>query len=329
MMLLAALLAAAAPQPSILKTFGDWTVGCDNGRACQAVALLSEEEQDGATLAVQRGAEAEAAPAIWVTIRSEGVESPEYLEVDGRRCALALDPASQTLQVRDGAECGRLLGQATRINALDRSGRVLAKVSTKGSAAALLSMDEQQRRLDTVAALVRRGPKAASLVPAPPALPLVRKPAASSKPARKLTADQVRRMLGKDATVCEYPNDLSIEGGRLDARHSLVLASHPCGNGAYNYYYSAWVIDERGRARRAPLDVSRGIGEYDDALVNAGWDAAGRRLTSFFKGRGVGDCGSGQEFAWDGTRFRLVRAEAMGECRGSTDYITTWRAEVR
>jgi hypothetical protein len=26
--------------------------------------------------------------------------------------------------------------------------------------------------------------------------------------------------------------------------------------------------------------------------------------------------------------FRLVHEEAMGECRGSTDYITTWRAEV-
>jgi hypothetical protein len=328
-MLLAALLAGVAPQPGELKTYGDWTVGCDNGRACQAVALLSEEEQDGATLAIQRSAEAGAVPVIWVTIRSEGVESPAFLEVDGRRCTLALDPSTETLQVRDGAACGRLLGQATRIDALDRSGRVLAKVSTKGSAAALLFMDKQQRRLDTVTALVRRGSKPAGAVPPPPSLPLIRQPPVSSKAARTLKAAQVRRMLGTDATVCEYPNELSIEGGRLDARHSLVLASHPCGNGAYNYYYSAWVVDERGRARKAPFDVSRGIGEYDDALVNAGWNSAGRRLTSFFKGRGLGDCGSGQEFAWDGIRFRLVRAETMGECRGSTDYITTWRAEVR
>ena len=27
--------------------------------------------------------------------------------------------------------------------------------------------------------------------------------------------------------------------------------------------------------------------------------------------------------------FRLVEQSEMGECRGSTDYITTWRALVR
>ena len=58
------------------------------------------------------------------------------------------------------------------------------------------------------------------------------------------------------------------------------------------------------------------------------WDEGTRRLASFFKGRGLGDCGAGQEWAWDGEMFRLIHAEAMGECRGSTDYITIWRAQA-
>ena len=41
--MLFALLIAAAPSPGELRTFNDWTVGCDNGRACQAVALLERE----------------------------------------------------------------------------------------------------------------------------------------------------------------------------------------------------------------------------------------------------------------------------------------------
>jgi hypothetical protein len=63
-------------------------------------------------------------------------------------------------------------------------------------------------------------------------------------------------------------------------------------------------------------------------LVNADWDKANGLLTSFSKGRGIGDCGVGSNFAWDGARFRLVEQEEMGECRGSTDYISTWRARV-
>ena len=58
--LLALAAAATAPQPGELKTFRDWIVGCDNGRACQAVALVPESE-DGENylmLVVERGPEA-------------------------------------------------------------------------------------------------------------------------------------------------------------------------------------------------------------------------------------------------------------------------------
>jgi hypothetical protein len=80
----------------------------------------------------------------------------------------------------------------------------------------------------------------------------------------------------------------------------------------------------------ARFDLSPTSGEGDDPpmLVNAGWDTKQGLLTSFAKGRGLGDCGVGDDYAWDGSRFRLVRQIAMGECRGSTDYITTWRAVV-
>jgi hypothetical protein len=319
-------LAVAAPRPGELRTFADWTVGCDNGRVCQAVALLPEDGADGATLTIERGPQANAAPVIWVTVRVEGMQSPEALLIDGIRFALQLDPATETLRVRDGLAAGRLLGQATSISAVGPGASSRIPVSARGSAAALLHMDAEQRRIDTTGALVRRGP--ATRVPPPPTLPVVISPRAPGKPARSLTPTRVRQLLGRETTTCEYANELSIEGYRLDARNSLVLAAHPCGNGAYNLFSTAWIVSENGRVRAAGFDASGGMGE-GSSLVNAGWDPQTRLLSTYAKGRGLGDCGTIQSFAWDGTRFRLVEQSVMGECRGSTDYITTWRAEVR
>lgn len=321
-LLLALLVAAASPKPAELRTFGDWTVGCDNGRACQAVGLIPEDNAEATTMSIRRRAEANAAPDI-------SINPPEAkahaVTIGGRLFELEeLDDAS--LRPREVAGFLKALLGAKEAALVDRHGKRLAALSPAGASAALLYMDEQQRRVGTVTAIARPGAKPAASVRPPPALPVVRQPALPSRPARTLSKARVRQLLGREATVCEYSNELSIEGGRLDARHSLVLASHPCGNGAYNFMYSAWIVDESGRARPAPFDY--GGSRADDPLVNAGWDAKTRRLSAFSKGRGLGDCGSGQQWAWDGARFRLVLEEAMGECRGSIDYITTWRADV-
>jgi hypothetical protein len=63
-------------------------------------------------------------------------------------------------------------------------------------------------------------------------------------------------------------------------------------------------------------------------LTNGGWDPKTRLLGSYEKGRGLGDCGSAESYAWDGRRFRLIEATTMGECRGSHDWITVWTARA-
>jgi hypothetical protein len=63
-------------------------------------------------------------------------------------------------------------------------------------------------------------------------------------------------------------------------------------------------------------------------LVNASWSPESSSLESYAKGRGIGDCGSSESYVWDGVRFRLVEASAMGECRGAWHWITTWSAKV-
>ena len=75
------------------------------------------------------------------------------------------------------------------------------------------------------------------------------------------------------------------------------------------------------------LDPSAGKSGTGD-ITNGDWDPKTRRLSSYEKGRGLGDCGSTENYAWDGARFRLVEQNEMGECRGSADYIRTWTART-
>ncbi len=332
-LLLALAAAAAAPQPGQLRTFGDWIVGCDNGLGCQAVALFPEPELTGASLTLKREAEAGAVPEIWLTLRDETGGQPQAaaLIVDGQRFALAADRKGSPAP-RDPAGVAARIGQSKRISVLDDEGKELGLVSVKGSAAALLYVDEQQRRLGTTGALVRRGP--ATQIPPPQALPMVVEMKGSGAvmpvPLSHERIDKLRK-----AGECDPDLDLADyrpEARRLDGRTTLVLIR--CWQAAYNGSSLVLVGRKGDGSDLAParFDYTASAGERIGPAVppdGAYWDEEKSRLASFFKGRGLGDCGSGQEWAWDGTRFRLVHEEAMGECRGSTDYITTWRAVVR
>jgi hypothetical protein len=146
-----------------------------------------------------------------------------------------------------------------------------------------------------------------------------------------LTVAEATRLIGEDSATCDYGDKVKPEAYRLDATHSLVLVPHPCGNGAYNYFTSVYIIDEAGKVRPAQFDLSPGMGEANDPapdLTNGDWDPKTRTLDSYEKGRGLGDCGGTEKYVWDGSRFRLIEATMMGECRGSTDFIRVWTARA-
>lgn len=325
LMMLAA--AAGAPKPGSVEIYRDWTVGCDNGRACQAVGLMPPENYEAATMAVKRGAEAEARPEIWITARDQ---QPVAVAVDGRRFALSAVQSEYETTYRP-AEAAAFLDaivSGKRAALLDKAGKEVAAVSIAGASAALLYMDDKQGRVGTATALLRKGAKPASEVPAPPALPVIAGAPASAKSPRMLSAKEVTA--ARSESACEKPEDEGEpEASRLDDRHSLVLVPLRCGSGAYNFLSVAMIVDESGKAAPAQFDTEDGGEGEANWVYNSGWDAKERRLGTYFKGRGIGDCGTTQSYAWDGTRFRLVEQSEMGECRGSLDYITTWRAEVR
>ena len=315
--------ATSTSQPGALKLFQDWTVGCDNGRACQAVALLPEGDWEGTTLVVRREAPA-GAPAEFFVVPPEGAKVVTA-EANGARVALIA--TDDGLAPRDPPEFLALLRSASELTLYDAANKPVSRVSLKGASAALLYIDDQQKRVGTVTALVRPGAKPSSAVPAPPPLPVIALPAGSAAPPPRL--DRAALLQTHVDTGCDRlakPEDVTI--ARLDANATLVLLPDWCGSGAYNFSSVALIADNRGRVRAASFETPPGF-QDDNVVVNGDWLADERRLTSYAKGRGIGDCGTAQEYVWDGTRFRLTEFSQMGECRGSLDWITTWRAVAR
>jgi Protein of unknown function (DUF1176) len=318
--------AAAAPaRPGTLKTFRDWTVGCDNASRC-TMASLGPEAGDfpAMTIALTRAA----GPDGGYEIALEGLEdtapAPEAIVIDGRRFPVAGGGLSgeAAAQVAAALANGRLMAIKAAEN------RTIAPVSTAGASAALRYIDATQGRANTVTATIAKGDQQPISVPRPPALPVIVAATASGKPATP-TAAQLAQM--RKAAQCEgmaveqsdvfKPDTHALGGGR-----TLVIV--PCSTGAYNLSSALFVL-EGDRITPAPIDAPSGMNPDDRGMtevVNGEW--SGDVLTTYAKGRGLGDCGVAQSFVWDGSRLRLIEQSEMGECRGNPNYITTWRAKV-
>jgi hypothetical protein len=186
-------------------------------------------------------------------------------------------------------------------------------------------MDDKQGRTGTTGALAARG--TAPDTRAAPAAPVVTALTAAGKPATP-SARQLAQYRKDGSCDDEVAANTAqpVEAHALGGGKTLLLL--PCSAGAYNVTALVYVGDQSG-FRPAPFNGPTGMGEGSGAanLVNALWENG--ILTSFDKARGIGDCGVGASHVWDGTRFRLTHQEAMTECRGNTDFIRTWHAEVK
>lgn len=322
--LLLAAAAAAGPHPSDPKTFKDWTVACDNGRACEAIALIPASAEPGGwlTLRLKRGAAPDAAPRLSLASdESEEEVHPAALYADGKKLPVRFG-AEATVQAGTDAVVAALRS-AAKLEVREAGGQSIGFVSLGGASAALLYMDDRQQRVGTQTALARPGPKPASAVPPPPPYPTIQAAPGSNKPPRRMTrADWTKR---KDE-ACGEVDDATPDFYRLDATHSLASIPVRCLSGAYNAATLLLVAGETGPWRPAAYDFD--VAD-DGAVFNADWSGKDRALYMFMKGRGLGDCGTGHRFVWDGARFRLVDQTRLDECRGSYEWMPTWHAEVR
>ncbi|KQR83566.1 hypothetical protein ASG07_07610 [Sphingomonas sp. Leaf343] len=248
---------------------------------------------------------------------------PVAVTIDGRRIALT------NLNGPVAATVAAAMTNGTVLTVLEAGDRRRATVSLKGASAALRWIDARQGRAGTVTALVAKGDKPAASVPGRRAAPIIRAVVATGRAAMP-TPKQLAEMKRLAACGEGFATTMQPETHALGGEATLVML--PCSSGAYNLSSALFVI-RGGDVDVARADVPTGFGptpaageDVTTSVVNGAWKDG--ELTSYAKGRGLGDCGVTQKLVWDGSRFRLSEQAEMGECRGNPHYLTTWRAQV-
>lgn len=332
-----AISSVAEPTLGRLRIFDDWAVACDNRLACSAVSLNPEgvDQPNRLLVSVRRegGAAGEAELRILLADQIKG--RVEFI-VDGESRARQ-NASGDVIELSGDAALNvvRTLGSSFAFELRDRRRAVIGSPSLQGLPAALRYMDEQQGRIGSSAALAAIGDGPADLarpLPEHAALP-AEIPLLASVQAPELTADE--QIAARRLAQCEQGLESAhpLESYALDGEHILVVL--PCDAGAYNVSAVPLLASGAPGARElrlAPFDHLPGFTGDASApplVVNARWNPARGELSSFAKGRGLGDCGSAETYRWDGERFRLTEARSMPVCRGAWEWPVLYSLDTR
>ena len=328
---------AAAPAVPAYREFKDWIVACDNVRRCEA--RLAPATGDTLPMRLLVARESGPAGAVDLELAGEKPLAPDAVRLDGSPLGGADRPASAgsawttdgegsyRLQGEPGLKLARRLEQSRQMAVQQPDGPL--QLSLDGLAAALLFIDDVQGRVGTVTALHQPGTGAPSQVPAAPALPVVQAAAAPSPlPQAAAFAASVRaRNAALLARRCDAPGAaaagaLADDAMPLTGTDALVLLQ--CWSGAYQT--AALVLrvpraaPQQARAVALP-EVPGGLpaGKNDDpgVVTEAFYDPATATLSSFAKGRGIGDCGIARAWVFDGTAFQPASRDEQRRCAGS------------
>ena len=309
----------AAPRtdlPSLSFSHKDWEIACDNTRTCRAAGYHPEGDEPNAAILLTRVA----GPNQPVTIQLQLADDQHHplparvaMTIAQRPVGtVRVDPKSNTgslSQLQAQALLPALLQD--ELVAWSANGMTWT-ISTAGTNAVLLKMDEFQGRLDTPGALVRKGNKPEGKV-----LPAVAPP--DLTPGRvsrdnqpiALTAAQARDLItelrrsARDGS-CELLDAKRAEAGELDIRKltkEKLLVSHTCWQAAYNTGDGYWVAN--AQPPYSPVLVTTSATSYDNGVIS-----------SMQKGRGIGDCLGTATWTWDGHAFVQTSAATTGLCRG-------------
>lgn len=309
---------ALAQDAPARKFFGDWMADCRDDGYCSATAYQNTNPGGGAVadhiLRVGRHAQ----EIYW-----EVSFTPVALEIDGWQDLLVtVDGEAEVFSGRsefggygavndffllgDKAQSvlDRMVG-GTRLEVMftDMAGSTgTATFSLRGLSAALLWIDERQRRVGSE--------RVASTPPyglAPTGVEQLQTP--------QIPADLLERV--RSDPECEQFEQLA--NGRDFIVDSLgentTLYVIPCFSGAYNFGSKVYVDTGYGYEQQYFADYSSRYGWMGTPfLVNVYYDPETKTLSTFNKGRGLGDCGSAGQWRWLDYAFRLETLNVKDEC---------------
>lgn len=313
---------ATSVEAYLYREVRDWAVSCDNGLTCElqigvdagdirALSFVRTSEA-GAPMTMMLGLGVDGMPeSRTVTFSVDGEERVSVMGDDGVAHGYASRLAFPDFDAR-----GPLLEamkEGTRLTVAVSGEEMFreADVSLSGVTAGLILIDEAQGRVDRRDALQAVGEK---------------------EPRERPLARSISRITDMpDAVRAEFASMDDYCGGVGDDRFALIgavaipmpeegveLIAAPCGmGGAYNQPYTLYRgIGGRFRAVEFPVMGEEGP-TSEPMAYNLDFDAQAREISSFFKGRGIGDCGAYQRWRIDaGAQLVLIEARVKSDCDG-------------
>ena len=213
-------------------------------------------------------------------------------------------------------------GKSARLLVDAQGGKHQVDLSLSGLTAVFLFMDEAQGRVGKTDAIKAKGEG----VPVNAAAGLTQLKSSAQLPP-KLAAFW-REQTSGCAIGWDDDSDLLADFGGLsiELKYESRLFILPCGApGAYNLPQVVISYDlesKRSRIVSLPIMGARGPTTLDYPY-NTSWDHRKSELSSFFKGRGLGDCGMQARWVWNQGgfegNFELVEERVKDDCDGKYD----------
>ncbi|GIU32921.1 DUF1176 domain-containing protein [Shewanella sp. MBTL60-007] len=328
---------------------GDWQVVCDNTHTCRAVGYHSQElqhkqgEYAPVSVILERAAGADVELTAKVKFGQIVMDGAANSQTEADPITLSINdsyqsqlspelPAYQHMELSFSGEYELSKEQVSQLlNALTMKGQASIKfissagkvwrLSTKGSTAVLLKMDDFQGLVNTPFAIVKKGHTSKGIVQ-PKQAPVISIP---TQPIPVTTAadlglatdaDFIHRMRTALDNACDNvpaeDEPLKLEVARLTSNKLVV--STMCWFAAYNYGEAVWLVDDNFETE--PVLVTDSAVNYANGVID-----------EFMRGRGVGDCVSGRRYFWNGSEFVLADSYSTGACReiaaGGAWYLPT------
>jgi invasion protein IalB len=326
------MLAFNAQAEPLQAMYNDWQLSCDNLNHCTA-----RNSQDGQELVMkitrEAGPEGKASVSIDFQRNSEEqtTEAPvaNRLQMNGKTLSFnhrEWDVSKKHLSTTNRLVVNDFIAAIREGSSIQLAGKtdpsqpVRPAISLKGIKAALLAIDAQQGRVGSKTAWISRGSKPASSVPPIPATPVLPR---FSEP-HALSDSEISAITQNAATTIEN-NDCSLDPSEREVHifalsNDKALMTVNCDMGAYNLYALGFLVSRQAPYKMDDLALTMPfkLGEDDGApeLINADFDPKTGMLSTYDKGRGVGDCGVSSRWVFDGKQFRLAAFASEPACDG-------------
>lgn len=307
--------AAVTPKPPYFN-HKDWSMVCDNTGTCRVDAYEADEGTGGSLLLTRKaGPDAPLAAMIRLGEMDDDVKpskGPMRLEIDGKDTGMLKEnKQDETWELNDAQTAAVINAVKGRGNVVFASDNRRFALSAAGASAVLLKMDDVQGRIGTPGALMKKGNKPESAVPAPIAAPVINAAAVSDAKPTTLTGAALATLLPRleatklDGDSCDGLTDDTLRNEPVTVTplsNDKALISATCWRAAYNEGEGYWVIDEALKGK--PTLITLIGNDYHNGVI-----------TSVQRGRGIGDCMGGANWTWNGETFIQSEDYTTGECR--------------